>query len=85
MSKEGMRAGKLQSCCLNPEELFSPFSQATGTFKAKTFPCQPPAPELDIAPAPVQASLALAPEESEKKETPTSSYQQINCLDSILR
>ncbi|XP_060060355.1 period circadian protein homolog 1 isoform X2 [Erinaceus europaeus] len=58
---------------------------ATGTFKAKTFACQPPAPELDIAPAPVQVSLALAPEESEKKETPTSSYQQINCLDSILR
>lgn len=58
---------------------------ATGTFKTKTLPCQSPDPELEAAPAPVQAPLALAPEEAERKEASSCSYQQINCLDSILR
>ncbi|XP_032354632.1 period circadian protein homolog 1 isoform X3 [Camelus dromedarius] len=58
---------------------------ATGTFKAKTLPCQASDPELEVAPAPVQAPLALAPEEAERKEASSCSYQQINCLDSILR
>lgn len=58
---------------------------ATGTFKAKVLPCQSPNPELEVAPAPDQASLALAPEEPERKEASGCSYQQINCLDSILR
>lgn len=58
---------------------------ATGTFKAKVLPCQSPNPELEVAPVPDQASLALAPEEPERKETSGCSYQQINCLDSILR
>ncbi|KAK2509337.1 hypothetical protein MC885_006599 [Smutsia gigantea] len=72
----------------NPEELFSPLSllvSATGTFKAKTLPCQSPDPELEATPAPVQAPLALVPEEAERKEASSCSYQQINCLDSILR
>ncbi|XP_007950428.1 period circadian protein homolog 1 [Orycteropus afer afer] len=58
---------------------------AIGTFKAKTLPCQSPGPELEGAPAPVHVPVALAPEEAERKETSTCSYQQINCLDSILR
>ncbi|XP_073903016.1 period circadian protein homolog 1 isoform X3 [Castor canadensis] len=58
---------------------------ATGTFKAKALPCQSPNLELEAASAPIQASLALAPEEAERKETSSCSYQQINCLDSILR
>ncbi|XP_061032632.1 period circadian protein homolog 1 isoform X3 [Eubalaena glacialis] len=58
---------------------------ATGTFKAKTLPCQSADPELEVAPAPIQAPLALAPEEAERKEASSCSYQQINCLDSILR
>ncbi|XP_052050970.1 period circadian protein homolog 1 isoform X3 [Apodemus sylvaticus] len=58
---------------------------ATGTFKAKVLPCQSPNPELEVAPAPDQASLALAPEEPERKDASGCSYQQINCLDSILR
>ncbi|XP_070084254.1 period circadian protein homolog 1 isoform X3 [Equus caballus] len=58
---------------------------ATGTFKAKTLPNQSPDPDLEAAPAPIQAPLALIPEEDERKEASTCSYQQINCLDSILR
>ncbi|KAL6039615.1 hypothetical protein STEG23_002422 [Scotinomys teguina] len=58
---------------------------ATGTFKAKALPCQSPNPELEVAPASDQAPLALAPEEPERKEASGCSYQQINCLDSILR
>ncbi|XP_059937480.1 period circadian protein homolog 1 isoform X3 [Mesoplodon densirostris] len=58
---------------------------ATGTFKAKALPCQSADPELEVAPAPIQAPLALAPEEAERKEASSCSYQQINCLDSILR
>ncbi|XP_063574077.1 period circadian protein homolog 1 isoform X2 [Pongo abelii] len=58
---------------------------ATGTFKAKALPCQSPDPELEMGSAPIQAPLALAPEEAEKKEASSCSYQQINCLDSILR
>lgn len=72
----------------NPEELVSPFSLlglATGTFKAKTLSCQSPDPELEMVPAPLQAPLALSPEEAERKDASTCSYQQINCLDSILR
>ncbi|KAM9748405.1 period circadian protein homolog 1 isoform 2-T4 [Dama dama] len=56
---------------------------STGTFKAKTLPCQ--SPDLEAAPAPIQAPLALAVEEAERKEASSCSYQQINCLDSILR
>ncbi|XP_007467274.1 PREDICTED: period circadian protein homolog 1-like, partial [Lipotes vexillifer] len=44
-----------------------------------------PDPELEVAPALIQAPLALAPEEAERKEASSCSYQQINCLDSILR
>ncbi|XP_045840618.1 period circadian protein homolog 1 isoform X2 [Meles meles] len=58
---------------------------ATGTFKAKTLSCQSPDPELEMVPAPLQAPLALTPEEAERKDASTCSYQQINCLDSILR
>uniref|UniRef100_A0A2I3HX52 Period circadian regulator 1 n=1 Tax=Nomascus leucogenys TaxID=61853 RepID=A0A2I3HX52_NOMLE len=58
---------------------------ATGTFKAKVLPCQSPDPELETGSAPIQAPLALAPEEAERKEASSCSYQQINCLDSILR
>nr|XP_054312717.1 period circadian protein homolog 1 isoform X2 [Pongo pygmaeus]XP_054312718.1 period circadian protein homolog 1 isoform X2 [Pongo pygmaeus] len=58
---------------------------ATGMFKAKALPCQSPDPELEMGSAPIQAPLALAPEEAEKKEASSCSYQQINCLDSILR
>ncbi|XP_057571053.1 period circadian protein homolog 1 [Hippopotamus amphibius kiboko] len=58
---------------------------ATGIFKGKTLPCQSPDPECEAAPAPIQAPLALAPEEAERKEASSCSYQQINCLDSILR
>ncbi|XP_004594821.2 period circadian protein homolog 1 isoform X1 [Ochotona princeps] len=58
---------------------------ATGTFKAKALGSQSPDPELEVSPAPVQAPLAFVPEEAEQKEASTCSYQQINCLDSILR
>lgn len=58
---------------------------ATGTFKAKALGSQSPDPELEVGPAPVQAPLAFVPEEAERKEASTCSYQQINCLDSILR
>ncbi|XP_027480567.1 period circadian protein homolog 1 isoform X4 [Zalophus californianus] len=58
---------------------------ATGTFKAKTISCQSPDPELEVVPAPVQAPLTLTPDEAERKEASSCSYQQINCLDSILR
>ncbi|XP_030889316.1 period circadian protein homolog 1 isoform X3 [Leptonychotes weddellii] len=58
---------------------------ATGTFKAKTLSCQSPDPELEVVPAPVQAPLTLTPDEAERKEASSCSYQQINCLDSILR
>ncbi|XP_066120295.1 period circadian protein homolog 1 [Saccopteryx bilineata] len=58
---------------------------AVGTFKAKNLSCLPPDPELGAQPAPVQAPLASAPEEAERKEASSCSYQQINCLDSILR
>lgn len=59
---------------------------ATGTFKAKVVPCQSPNPELEVVPASDPAPLALATEEPERKEASgCSSYQQINCLDSILR
>nr|AAQ99156.1 period 1 [Mesocricetus auratus] len=58
---------------------------ATGTLKAKVLSCQSPNPELEVAPAPDQVPLALAPEEPERKEASSCSYQQINCLDSILR
>uniref|UniRef100_A0ABI8AJ10 Period circadian regulator 1 n=1 Tax=Felis catus TaxID=9685 RepID=A0ABI8AJ10_FELCA len=58
---------------------------ATGTFKAKTLSCQSPDPELEMVPAPVQAPLTLTPEEVERKEANGCSYQQINCLDGILR
>ncbi|XP_026376658.2 period circadian protein homolog 1 isoform X2 [Ursus arctos] len=58
---------------------------ATGTFKAKTLSCQSPDAELETVPAPVQAPLTLTPEEAERKEASGCSYQQINCLDGILR
>ncbi|XP_030717363.1 period circadian protein homolog 1 [Globicephala melas] len=58
---------------------------AAGTFKAKTLPCQSADPELEVAPALTQALVASAPEEAERKEASGCSYQQINCLDSILR
>ncbi|XP_004857536.1 period circadian protein homolog 1 isoform X2 [Heterocephalus glaber] len=58
---------------------------ATGTFKAKALPSQSRNPELEAVPAPIQSPLSLAPEEAERKETSSCSYQQINCLDSILR
>ncbi|XP_034845442.1 period circadian protein homolog 1 isoform X3 [Mirounga leonina] len=58
---------------------------ATGTFKAKTLSCQSPDPELEVVPAPDQAPLTLTPDEAERKEASSCSYQQINCLDSILR
>ncbi|XP_006863464.1 PREDICTED: period circadian protein homolog 1 [Chrysochloris asiatica] len=57
-----------------------------GTSKAKALPCQFPDPEQEVAPAPgLHAPLALVPEEAERKDASTCSYQQINCLDSILR
>ncbi|XP_004638501.2 period circadian protein homolog 1 isoform X2 [Octodon degus] len=58
---------------------------ATGTFKAKALPLQSRDPELEAAPVPIQPPLALAPEDAERKEASSCSYQQINCLDSILR
>ncbi|XP_047562513.1 period circadian protein homolog 1 isoform X2 [Lutra lutra] len=58
---------------------------ATGTFKAKTLSCHSPDLELEMVPAPLQAPLTLTPEEAERKDASTCSYQQINCLDSILR
>ncbi|XP_054564999.1 period circadian protein homolog 1 isoform X4 [Eptesicus fuscus] len=58
---------------------------AIDTVKAKTLYCQSPDPELEADPAVVQAPPAVAPEEAEKKEASSCSYQQINCLDSILR
>lgn len=72
----------------NSEEFFSPLFllvSATGTFKTKTLPYQSPDPELEATPAPVQAPPALVPGEAERKEASSCSYQQINCLDSILR
>lgn len=73
----------------NPEELsfffFFILGIATDTFRAKILPCHSPDPELEAAPAPVQAPLVLASEEAERKDTSSCSYQQINCLDSILR
>lgn len=57
----------------------------SGIFKAKALPSLSQDPELETVPAPIQAPLALAPEEVERKETSSCSYQQINCLDSILR
>ncbi|XP_017920103.1 PREDICTED: period circadian protein homolog 1 isoform X3 [Capra hircus] len=63
--------------------LTRPRVPATGTFKVKTLPCQ--SLELEAAPAPIQAPVALAAEEAERKEASSCSYQQINCLDSILR
>lgn len=65
------------------QKSFSLFDPATGTFKAKTLPCQ--SPDLEAAPAPIQAPVALAAEDAERKEASSCSYQQINCLDSILR
>ncbi|XP_004604902.1 period circadian protein homolog 1 isoform X2 [Sorex araneus] len=56
----------------------------TGAFKARTFPCRSPDPELESAPS-SQTPLAVVPEEAERKEASGCSYQQINCLDSILR
>nr|Q8K3T3.1 RecName: Full=Period circadian protein homolog 1; Short=sPER1; AltName: Full=Circadian clock protein PERIOD 1 [Nannospalax judaei]CAC95146.1 period 1 protein [Nannospalax judaei] len=53
--------------------------------KAKGLPCQSLDPELEVVPMPNQAPLALALEEAERKEASSCSYQQINCLDSILR
>lgn len=64
---------------------FSLLGPATGTFKAKTLSCQSPDAELETVPAPVQAPLTLTPEEAERKEASGCSYQQINCLDGILR
>ncbi|XP_021498144.1 period circadian protein homolog 1 isoform X2 [Meriones unguiculatus] len=58
---------------------------ATATSKAKVLPCQSSNPELEVSPVPDQAPLALVSEEPERKEASGSSYQQINCLDSILR
>ncbi|XP_014405359.1 PREDICTED: period circadian protein homolog 1 isoform X3 [Myotis brandtii] len=58
---------------------------AIDTVKAKTLYCQSPDPELEADPALVQAPPAMAPEEAERKEASSCSYQQINCLDSILR
>ncbi|KFO18861.1 Period circadian protein like protein 1 [Fukomys damarensis] len=57
----------------------------SGIFKVKALPSLSQDPELETVPAPIQAPLALAPEEVERKETSSCSYQQINCLDSILR
>ncbi|XP_045149295.1 period circadian protein homolog 1 isoform X2 [Echinops telfairi] len=62
-----------------------PRPRLPGTFKVKALPCQPPDPEQQVAAAPIHALLDLAPEEAEKKAAPTCSYQQMNCLDSILR
>ncbi|XP_059524667.1 period circadian protein homolog 1 isoform X2 [Myotis daubentonii] len=58
---------------------------AIDTVKAKTLYCQSPDPALEADPALVQAPAAVAPEEAERKEASSCSYQQINCLDSILR
>ncbi|XP_070250919.1 period circadian protein homolog 1 isoform X1 [Myotis yumanensis] len=58
---------------------------AIDTVKAKTLYCQSPDPELEADPALVQAPPAVAPEEAERKEASSCSYQQINSLDSILR
>ncbi|XP_006899214.1 PREDICTED: period circadian protein homolog 1 [Elephantulus edwardii] len=58
---------------------------AAGTFKTKALPCQSPDPELEAACVPVPVPVASAPEETERKEASLCSYQQINCLDSILR
>lgn len=70
----------------NPKELSLLLSlPATGTFKAKTLPCQSADLELEATPLPGQAPLALVTEEAERKESSSCSYQQINCLDSILR
>ncbi|XP_064439468.1 period circadian protein homolog 1 isoform X9 [Mirounga angustirostris] len=73
---------------LHPEDrplMLAIHKKTTGTFKAKTLSCQSPDPELEVVPAPDQAPLTLTPDEAERKEASSCSYQQINCLDSILR
>lgn len=82
-----MRPGGSPHLHPNPEELsfFFLFGTATDIFRAKTLPCHSPDPEMEAASVPVQAPLVLAPEETERKEASSCSYQQINCLDSILR
>lgn len=62
-----------------------PHFPAIDTVKAKTLYCQSPDPDPEADPALVQAPPAVAPEEAERKEASSCSYQQINCLDSILR
>lgn len=58
---------------------------AIDTVQARTLSCQSPDPALEADPALVPAPPAVAPEEAERKEASSCSYQQINCLDSILR
>ncbi|XP_036308013.1 period circadian protein homolog 1 isoform X4 [Pipistrellus kuhlii] len=58
---------------------------AIDTVKARTLSCQSPDPELEADPALVPAPPAVAPGEAEPKEASSCSYQQINCLDGILR
>lgn len=58
---------------------------AIDTVKTKTLYCQSQDPELEADPVLVQAPAAVAPVEAERKEASSCSYQQINCLDSILR
>nr|XP_044986901.1 period circadian protein homolog 1 isoform X2 [Jaculus jaculus] len=62
-----------------------PRPPAIGPLKAKALPCQPLDPELGAGPSSSHAPLVLAPEDAERKEVSSCSYQQINCLDSILR
>ncbi|KAM6163424.1 period circadian protein homolog 1 [Rhynchocyon petersi] len=58
---------------------------AASTFKTKVLCSQSPGPEIEAVSTPVHPPVALPPEEAERKEASTCSYQQINCLDSILR
>lgn len=78
----GERAWGPQTFSLT-QRSFSPWSSYCGTFKVKTLPCQ--SPELEAALAPIQAPVALAAEEAERKEASSCSTSRSNCLDSILR
>ncbi|KAM9003305.1 period circadian protein homolog 1 isoform X1 [Sarcophilus harrisii] len=60
-----------------------PPCSALGTFKTRDLLCKPlePAPALNQ----VRPHVNTVPEDSERKEPSSCSYQQINCLDSIIR
>ncbi|XP_051851701.1 period circadian protein homolog 1 isoform X3 [Antechinus flavipes] len=60
-----------------------PPCSALGTFKTRDLICKPLEPALELNQ--VQPHVNTVPEDSERKEPSSCSYQQINCLDSIIR